>query len=118
MSFGSGVLVEAGDVLSDRAIEQLDVLRQIADVAAERFGVPMFERGMVEPHRAAKRGPRADDGAYQRRFARCTRSDDPQAGTRFKCERNVLDQRLLLTGSGDCKTLDGKHCRGRGSAIG
>ena len=38
--FGAGHCAEARDVLADRAGEQLDVLRQIADVLAERVAIP------------------------------------------------------------------------------
>ena len=50
-----GVRLEAGDILRHRAGEQLDVLRQIADMAAERLRAPLVERGAVEPHLAACR---------------------------------------------------------------
>ena len=50
-----GLRLEARDVLRDRAVEQLDVLRQIADVPAERLGRPLIERRAVEADAAAHR---------------------------------------------------------------
>ena len=100
-----GVRVEAADVLGNRAVEQFDVLRQIADVAAERLDVPLLERGLVEPDRAAQRGPGADKGAHQRRLAGRARPDHAQSGTRLQLEGDVLDERLLLAGCGDRQGL-------------
>ena len=39
------VWLEPGDILRNRAVEQLDVLRQIPDVAAERSRIPLIECG-------------------------------------------------------------------------
>ena len=43
-----GLGIKPGDVLRNRAFEQFDVLRQIADVLAEPFRRPLVERGAVE----------------------------------------------------------------------
>ena len=60
---GVGVFLEARDVLRDGAGEQFDVLRQIADVPAERVGRPLVERRAVEADLAARRPPDADQRA-------------------------------------------------------
>ena len=56
---GSALGLEAGDVLADGAVEQLDVLRQVADVPAERLGRPLIERRPVQAHAAPRRPPHA-----------------------------------------------------------
>ena len=63
---GSAASVEARDVLRHGAGQQLDVLRQIADVLAERIRRPLIERGAVETDAAAHRPPDADQHARQR----------------------------------------------------
>ncbi len=54
---------EAPDVLRHGAGEQLDVLRQVTDVLAERFGRPLVERCAIEadaaPRRLTRRRPSA-----------------------------------------------------------
>ena len=55
---GRGLGIEAGDVLRDGAREQFDILRQIADMAAEHIRRPLIERRAVEPHLAADRHAR------------------------------------------------------------
>ena len=62
--FGDSVRIEAGNILGDRAGEQLDVLRQIADMAAEHFGRPLIERGGIDPDLAAYRLPDPDQRAH------------------------------------------------------
>ena len=63
----------------DCAIEQLDVLRQVADVAAERLGLPLIERGAVEANRSPLRQPGADESPRERRLAGRGRADDAKA---------------------------------------
>ena len=50
-----GFGIEAADVLRHGAGEQFDVLRQIADMAADHVRRPLVERRTVEPHLAADR---------------------------------------------------------------
>ncbi len=50
---GGRLIVEAADVFGNGAVEQSDILRQIADVAAQILVSPLIERGAVEPHDAA-----------------------------------------------------------------
>ena len=73
--FGIDV-AEARDVLGDGAVEQLDVLRQIADRWAKRGAVPAFQRMSVEENPAFGVRPDPDQRADQCRFARARRPDD------------------------------------------
>jgi hypothetical protein len=86
--------IEAADVLRDGAAEQFDVLRQIADMAAEHVGRPLVERGAVEPHLAAHRLPDADQRADQRRFAGAARADHaeplPASSAKVRPARSAL----------------------------
>jgi hypothetical protein len=45
-------LLEAADVLADRAREQLDILRQVTDEAAEMAAVPEPDVGAVDADEA------------------------------------------------------------------
>ena len=47
-ALAAGVGIEAGDVFSDRSVEQLDVLRQVADMLAKDVRAPLVESGSVE----------------------------------------------------------------------
>jgi uncharacterized protein YuzE len=65
--------------------------RQIADVLAERFRIPLLEGGAVEAYLAAHRRPDADEQPGERRLARGARPNDaePVAGLERKGdERN------------------------------
>jgi hypothetical protein len=70
-----GIPVETRDVIGHRPLEQLYVLRQVADVAAECLDIPLIERGLVEADAAAQRRPGTDKRARQRRLARRARPD-------------------------------------------
>ena len=105
--FARGVGIEPGDIFRDVAVEQLDILRQIADIAAERFAVPLVERRAIQSDRAAQRLPSSGKGARQRRFSRCRRTDDAQPVAGLKREADVLQDRPLLPGRGDEQVGDG-----------
>ena len=93
---GIGVRLYAhpGDVLGNGAVEQLDCLRDEADMLAELVRVPMVERGAVEPHATMRRPPDAHERAYQRGLAGAARTDDAQRLTRLEGEAHVRDHRL------------------------
>jgi len=61
-----GLRLETGDVLRHRAGEQLHILRQVSDVAAEQIGRPLVECGAVEPDVSAHRLPDPDEYAGER----------------------------------------------------
>ena len=79
----SGVL-QPRDVGRDAAGEQLHVLRQVADGAAECIAVPARDVGAIQAHRAGLRLADAQQQPQQRGLARCTRADHPQALARGK----------------------------------
>ena len=81
-----GIRIEAGDVLRNRSFEQLDVLRQIADMLAERVGIPLVERSAIEAYSAAHRRPRADQRTRERRLAGRRGPDDAETGALVELE--------------------------------
>ena len=66
--------------------EQLHVLRQIADVPAERVAIPARDVGAVEPDHAGLRLPDAEDQPDQRGLARSARPDHAEALARLERE--------------------------------
>ncbi len=90
---GAGRCAEARDVLADRAGEQLDVLRQIADVLAERIAIPARRIGAVEPHAARLRPPQTEQQANQSRLAGRAGADDAEAFAGREREAHVPEQR-------------------------
>ena len=81
-----------------RAGQQLDVLRQIADVTAKRIRRPLIERGAVEAHVAAHRLPDADEQPRQRRFAGAAGADDAEPLPGLELEGDILDDNLWHAG--------------------
>src|SRR6202051_280692 len=94
---GRSLQIESRDIDSDAALEQFDILRQIADMLAQRVGRPMLERRVVELDLAAKPRPDPNQRPCQRRFARSTRTDDPDSLTTLQPERNVTENLLFRT---------------------
>ncbi len=72
------MLGKPGDVLSHRAVEELDILRQVADMPAELIGLPLRKLRAVEPHTARKRRQDADQRPRQRRFSGAAWADDAE----------------------------------------
>ena len=81
--------LQPGDVLRDRAGEQLHVLRQVADMLAQRLGRPLVERRPIDPDLAGDGPPDADEGPGQRRLARGAGADDPQPLAGLQGERDI-----------------------------
>src|SRR6202022_5041406 len=46
---GCRLLIETANVFGNGAVEQTDLLRQVADIAAEIFVSPLIKRGPIEP---------------------------------------------------------------------
>ena len=91
--------VEARDVLGDRAVEQLDVLRQVADVAAERLRASTGRAPRRRAGRCRRRAaPDADERARQRRLAGGARPDDAERRRPPRAEADALHDRALLAG--------------------
>ncbi len=87
--------VEAGNVLADGAGEQFDLLRQVAEVAAEIVEVPGEDIGAVDAHvaKAWARGP--DEEAAKRRLAGAGRSDNGATRARLEAEADIGEDRLM-----------------------
>src|SRR5690606_13919003 len=78
--------LKAGDVLPDRAREQVNGLWQVANMPAQFVLVPLLQRGPVEPDDSGICRPRPDQHARQSRFTRSARPDDAQAVSRRQIE--------------------------------
>ena len=97
---GIGREAHARDVFRNGAVEEFDVLGDIADVAAERVLVPLLERGAVEPDLAARGSPDPGQRAHQRRLAGGARSDDGERLARGQTEMHVGHDRGVAAGRG------------------
>ena len=98
--------MEAGDVLGDRSGEQLDILRQVADVLAQLLGQPLVEGRAVEADLAAPGRPHADEHAGERRLAGGARADDAQTHAGLQLEGDILHGEALALGSAASCALD------------
>ena len=94
--FVVGLRLEAGNVLGHRSGEQLDILRQISDMPAERVRQPLVKRGAVKTHVSAHRLPDADKQAGERRFSGAAGPDNAKTLTGFELECDVLDDDFRL----------------------
>src|SRR5690349_8308996 len=81
--------IESGDVLGDGAIEQSDVLRQIADVAAEIVGRPLAKIRAIQSDVPPASRPYSDEGFEQRRFAGRTTAEQSNCCSGMERERDV-----------------------------
>ena len=103
-----GIVIEPGDILGDCAVKQLDILRQIADVTAEYFVLPLIECRTIEPDIAPQKRPDADNAARKRGFARSTRADNAEALPCGEFKGRIGDCRLARTGRGDINAFNGQ----------
>src|SRR5258706_15512072 len=78
-------LPHAGDVFTHRAGEELDVLRDVADVGPQVLARPEADISAVQPHDAGMRPPHADHQASQGRLAGSAWPDDAEGLAR--CDR-------------------------------
>lgn len=85
-----GIRSEARDVLGDGAIEQLHVLRHIADDPGAFFFGPLREGCAIQPDRAAQRRPDADDGTGEVCLAGARGPDHAQSIARRELKIQVL----------------------------
>ena len=84
---------------------------------AERVRIPLVERGAVEPHRAARRRPDADQAAHQRGLAGAARTDDAErlAGLEARsCTLATIGLRAARRDDGDM--LDVEDCASASAA--
>ncbi len=89
---------EARDVLADGAVEQFDILRQVADVFAQGLAIPLRDLGAVEADRAAHGRVDAEHCAHQGRFAGRARADHGDRGARLDDETDALEDRRRSAG--------------------
>ena len=90
-----GDRVKAGDVLGHRAGEELDVLRQIADVLSKSLGIPLTEGRPVEAHLSPKRRPDPDEDARKGRFPRGAWADHAERVAGLQREGHVMHNDML-----------------------
>ena len=113
-----GGVAHPRDVVAHRAGEQLDVLGQIADVAAEIAAVPGVHLGAVEPDVSGSWRPDPDDQAAQRRLLEpdgpITASTSPAASL----ELDLLQDRPIVARGAKtrCSTLTRPSGTGRRNA--
>jgi hypothetical protein len=83
-----------GDVLRDRAFEQDDILRDIADMAAQQIRSPLRKGCPVDPHGARRHRPDAGEDPNEAGLARPAGPDDGQRLTRLDREADVLQEQM------------------------
>ena len=98
---GIGMRGEPGDVLGHRAVEELDILRQVADMPAELVWLPLRQFGAVEPDAALERRQDADERARERRFSGAARPDDPERRAARSEKSDAAEQRAVGRRRGD-----------------
>ena len=107
---GCRVLAEARDVLADRAVEELDALRQVADRIGKGLGRILCDQRLVEADFAARRRPGADEGAHQGRFAAAARPDDAEGVAGLDLEGHAAHRRLRPAGRHDRDVAHRQGC--------
>ena len=95
-----GLRVHARNVVGDGAVEQADILRQVAHMGAQVRRLPLIERGAIQAHRAAGQRPDAGEGAGEGGFSRAARADDAEALPRLQLEGDAADQQALAARRG------------------
>ena len=101
------------NVLRDRSGQQLDVLRQVADMLPERLGRPLIVGRAVEADPAARRLPHADQHAREARLARPARADDAEPVAGVEHEIDVGGDQPLRARRRDAREVDGERLRRR-----
>ncbi len=61
--------VKAGDILRDRAIEELNILGEVADVGTQRHAIPLGDIGAIQANTAELTRPNAQCHTRKRRLA-------------------------------------------------
>ena len=92
-----GSALQPGDVLGNRAGEEVRCLRHVADMAAARFGRPLVEARPVKAHFAAHKRPGAGNRPHERRLAGRARPDDAENGSGLQPEADIVDGDPLAT---------------------
>src|SRR5262249_5035002 len=68
----AGFFFEATDIVGYGAVEQGNVLRQIADISAKYVAIPLIEPGPIQTNMPLECRPNAHDRLCQRGFSRAT----------------------------------------------
>ncbi len=91
--------------MRDRAVEELHVLRQVSNDAAEVLAGTLVGRGPIEPYRPGAGRNQSHQHAGQRGLARARGTDHAQPLPRFDLEDQSLQQRLVRSGHGDAEII-------------
>ncbi len=97
---------KARDVLGHRPLEQLHVLGQVAQVAAELVFVPAVDVGAVQAHRTAQRRPQPHELPCERGLATGRRADHRQHVAGAERESDSLQNRRACAGRAGDELLD------------
>src|SRR5689334_19844401 len=84
-----------GDVVADASGQQLNCLRQVADVTTKLLWFPLVKCCAVELNPAANWRPDADQKAGKRRFPGSTWSNNAKSLSPREGESGVLDDKLV-----------------------
>jgi len=94
-------IAEEGEVVPHRGVEQLDVLGDHADGAAERVGAHPPQLDATDLHGARCRVVEPGDQPGDRGLAATRASEETQRPARSQLEAHVLEDDALLVGEGD-----------------
>ena len=106
-------LAKAGDIFRQGAGEQLDILRQVADMRPQLLFVPLPKIRTVQPHVAAERRQRADQLAHQQRFAGAGRANDAQHLPGLQTKTNAVQHRRAPARRAGGQLIHGQCAAGR-----
>ena len=109
--------LQPGDVVSNAATEQFDVLRQVPEMAGGACPHPGPDVGSVEPHVAGGGRDRPGNEPSERRLAGAGWSDDPEDFAGLQRERNPPQRHAIRAGRHEGHLLDRSSPRGRGSRM-
>ena len=84
--------VEAGDIVAQAAGQQVNLLRQIADMAAQQGWIPLVAGGTVQPDLAAIGSPGPGQQPRQRGFAAGRSPDHPHGVAGGQGEADAIEQ--------------------------
>ncbi len=96
-------VLEPGDVLRDRAGEQLHLLREIAEMRTQGLARPLVEGRPVDADLPMRGRPDADQGAGEGGLPRGARADHAEPLSGREGEGRVLHRRLATAGRDDGK---------------
>ena len=90
--------VKAGDIVAQGTGQQINLLRQIADMAAQNRRVPLVTGGTVQPDFAAVPAPGPGQQPRQCRFARGRGTDHPHGIAGDQIKADVVQQAAAVGG--------------------